>query len=182
MLQQGLTLSTARSLGKHGPHWRAHSRTASTKLTRTNDRCQGGEKQLWLWEWRRSGSTTWQSAWIQLRLYRNPRVSSSAGSKNVLFILLRLSGWLEQEDPGHLARPTVCSSVEESSAVDGFFCSRVFFLPPSCYCRSSLTSRPCHGSMLAFLFQASRDSIAAQLGGTGPVPRLRLAERGGGSP
>lgn len=31
---------------------------------------------------REERTATWQSTWIQLRLYRNPRVSSSAGSKN----------------------------------------------------------------------------------------------------
>lgn len=41
-----------------------------------------------------------------------------------------------------------------------------------------LATGPCWHSS----FPASRDGIAAQLGGTGPVPRLPLAERGGGSP
>lgn len=56
-----------------------------------------------------------------------------------------------------------------SSAVDGVFYFDAFSPPSSCYCRSALTSRPCHGSMLVFLFPASRDRIAAQLRGTGPV-------------
>lgn len=46
-----------------------------------------------------------------------------------------------------------------SSAVDGVFYFHAFSPPSSCYCRSALTSRPCHGSMLAFLFPASRDGI-----------------------
>lgn len=107
--------------------------------------------------------------------------------KKYLFILLRLSGGNAQENPGYSARPTVCSAEEtrwrNEAPSMGFYISPfdIFSPPSSCYC-NTLTSRPCHGSMLAFLFPASRDRVAAQLGGTGLVPRPRLAEPRGGSP
>lgn len=91
--------------------------------------------------------------------------------------------------PDISAWPTVSSSREArcreaapSTCLCIFFVFPFFSPPPSCYCRSTLTSRPCHGSMLAFLFLTSRDCIAAQLGGTGPVPPSWLAGRRGGSP
>lgn len=117
---------------------------------------------------------TRQAACLQLRLQRNPRLSSSAGSKkkkkcSTLPPVSLLPIW---------GIPKICLDLPcsqrrwvgvGSGAVDGGFYFHAFFPPSSCYC-SALMSRPCHGSMLAFLFPESRDRIAAQLRGTGPVP------------
>lgn len=70
-----------------------------------------------------------------------------------------------QGDLGRSARPTVCARPgarwRKAAPSMGSRCSRRFLPHPSCYCRGSPSSRPCHGSMLAFLFPASRDCIAA---------------------
>lgn len=84
MLQQGLILHTGheRGAGKHGPHWRAHKRTAGELTLIQPSARQSGINTPESALMREERPATWQSTWIQLRLYRNPRVSSSAGSKN----------------------------------------------------------------------------------------------------
>lgn len=74
-------------------------------------------------------------------------------------------------------------STEERGAVNGSPSSGGFRSPPSCYCRGALTSRPCHGTMLAFLLPSRHVTTALHnSGGTGPVPRPWLVGRRGGSP
>lgn len=167
MLQRGLRLRTHRA-GKHGPRRRAHNRAHAEKQPESqtqrshDDLCHRGQVRK-----------AEKPARPLQRLQRNPRDSSSAGSKKMFPTPPPRLWWPDPGDPEHLPRPTVLGAAGAavgSSAVEGLCWCDAFSPPPPCYCRSALTSRPCHGSMLAFLFPTSRDGLAAQLRGTGPAP------------
>lgn len=167
MLQQGLTLHAA--LGKHGPLWRTHAR--SHTHTHTHGRSNIGHAP------RAKAENKARRNRADANMAPPAHEFSSSSSART-----KLPCSVCEATSSAKTRPT---SRESDSSMNPrsqtSTCSRVP-VSPLCYCGRALTSRPCHGSMLAFLFPASRDCIAAQLGGTGPVPRFRLAGRRGGSP
>lgn len=169
-----------RALGKHGPHRRAHnhmSRKTQPEQTINHytaylSRSSGGKMVI-----RHNTTvpaqecTSLKFGWVKKKIYLYSSVSPDERRRRIPDIQLDLPCAVRRRLGGEKKRRRrLC-----------IFVLSLFPLPSSCYC-NTLTSRPCHGSMLAFLFPASRDRVAAQLGGTGLVPRLPLAGPRGGSP
>lgn len=167
--------------GKQGPHRRAHKHarecerriTEREKMENPQRDCLRNERALL----RQHGSTN-------VSTQTSTSLKFAWVIKTALFILLGLSGGSSGAIPAaastyRASERGECSRRWRSPRLCVF---RLYFSSPSCYCRRALASRLCHGSMLAFLFPASRDGIAAQVGGTGPFPRLWLDQRRGGSP
>lgn len=159
MLQPGACELQHRSLlGKHGPQsWRHNNR----ETRNTSCSCVGGPRAA-------SGQPADEST-----TFKFARVRKRKKKKAIFYsrsLLESRAARARSFSSPYRAFPGG-GSAGGRHTVDGswwFFC---LSSPPSCYCRLALTSRPRHGSMLAFLLPASRDPIAAQLGGMGPNPR-----------